>query len=184
MLIASVDRNRVIGRDGDLAWRHPDDLLRVRRLTMGGTLVMGRRTYDSIGRPLAGRRTIVVTRRTDWQPAGVTVVHSVGGALEAAGGDVIGFGGGEIYAQLLPHADRLEMTEIDAELAGDVYFPEIDPARWSASRREERDGFSWVTYERRQTPTRGRESRRDQRRASTVAPARAASTMNASAKIT
>ncbi|MFI5719763.1 dihydrofolate reductase [Nocardia sp. NPDC051750] len=148
-LIASVARNGVIGRDGDLAWRDRDDLQRVKRLTLGRTLVMGRRTFDSIGKPLPGRRTVVVTRRTDWAPAGVVIAGSISEALAAAGdGEVIGFGGGEIYDQLLDSADCLEITEIEAELDGDAVFPRIDPARWTETERIRWDGYSWVTYRR------------------------------------
>lgn len=155
-LIASVSRNGVIGRAGDLAWRHQDDLARVKRLTMGRALVMGRRTYDSIGRPLPGRRTIVVTRQPGWTAAGVTVTHSVAGALAAAAGspEIIVFGGGELYAQLIGRADRLEITHIHQDLDGDTRFPPIDPAIWQETAREERDGFAWVTYLRRGSPGR------------------------------
>jgi dihydrofolate reductase len=146
-LIASVARNGVIGREGDLAWRDRDDLQRVKSLTLGHTLVMGRRTFESIGRPLPGRRTIVVSRRMGWAPDGVTVVGCIAEALSAAGGaEIIGFGGGEIYAQLLELADRLEITEIAADLDGDVLFPEIDQAKWIEVERVPRIGYSWVTY--------------------------------------
>jgi dihydrofolate reductase len=146
-LIASVARNGVIGRSGDLAWRDRDDLQRVKSLTLGHTLVMGRRTFDSIGRPLPGRRTIVVTRRVGWAPDDVTVVGSIAEALSAAdGAEIIGFGGGEIYAQLLDHADRLEITEIASDLDGDVLFPELDRSDWFEAERVPRSGFAWVTY--------------------------------------
>jgi dihydrofolate reductase len=149
-LIASVARTGVIGRCGDLAWRNRDDLQRVKRLTLGRTLVMGRHTFDSIGRPLPGRRTIVVTHRVGWTPDGVTVAGSIAEALSAAAddGEVIGFGGGEIYAQLLDEMGRLEITEIAADLDGDVYFPKINRTDWSEAERIQRDGFSWVTYRR------------------------------------
>ena len=146
-LIASVARNGVIGLSGDLAWRNGDDLQRVKRLTLGRTLVMGRRTFESIGRPLPGRRSIVVTRGVGWAVEGVQVAGSIGEAMAAADdGDVIVFGGGEIYAQLIGTADCLEITEIAADLIGDVYFPSIDPAIWSEAERIPRDGYSWVTY--------------------------------------
>ncbi|MFJ4654841.1 dihydrofolate reductase [Nocardia sp. NPDC088792] len=146
-LIASVAQNGVIGRSGDLAWRDRDDLQRVKRMTLRRTLVMGRRTFDSIGRPLPDRRTIVVTRRNDWAPDGVTVVGSIDQAIAAAGdGEVICFGGGELYAQLIDHADQLEITEIESPLDGDVYFPPIDPTRWVETERLHREGYSWVTY--------------------------------------
>ena len=143
-------RNAVIGRHDDLAWRDRDDLQRVKQLTIGRTLLMGRRTFDSIGRPLPGRRTIVVTRRAHWAPAGVTVANSVGEALTAADGDgeVIGFGGGEIYAQLLDVSDRLEITEIAADLDGDVFFPAFTRDDWIETHRVSRTTFDWVTYQR------------------------------------
>jgi len=149
-LIAAVSRNGVIGRSGDLAWRHRDDLQRVKRLTLGRTLVMGRRTFDSIGRPLPGRRTIVITRQAGWAAPGVTVTHSVEEALAAArdSPEIVVFGGGEVYAQLIDRADRLEITHIQDEIDGDTHFPAIDPAVWREIGREERGGFDWVTYTR------------------------------------
>lgn len=149
-LLAAVAQNRVIGRGGDLAWKDKDDLRRVKAITMGKTLVMGRRTFDSIAQPLRGRRVIVVTRRTDWAPDGITVASSIAEAMAATKDDeVICFGGGEVYAQLIGAADRLEITEIDADLEGDVYFPEIEPASWYETDRVKRNSYSWVTYRRR-----------------------------------
>jgi len=149
-LIAAVSANGVIGREGNLAWRHRDDLQRVKRLTLGRTLVMGRRTFDSIGRPLPGRRTIVITRQAGWAAPGVTVTHSVEEALEAArdSPEIVVFGGGEVYAQLIGRADRLEITHIQDEIDGDTHFPVIDPTVWREVGREERGGFDWVTYAR------------------------------------
>ncbi len=155
IVVASVAANGVIGRDGDLAWRNSDDLRRLKAMTMGHTLVMGRRNYESIGRPLPGRRTVVLTRQAGWSAEGVTVVHDAGPALDAAlraiaadtGDDtVFVFGGAEIYAQLLDRADALELTEIDGEVDGDVYFPAVDPTVWREVSRERRDGFAWVRY--------------------------------------
>ena len=147
-LIAAVSANGVIGREGGLAWRHRDDLQRVKRLTLGRTLVMGRRTFDSIGRPLPGRRTIVITRQAGWAAPGVTVTHSVEEALEAAGDcpELVVFGGGELYEQLISRADRLEITHVRSEIDGDTRFPVIDPAIWREAGREARDDFDWVTY--------------------------------------
>ena len=149
-LVAAVSRNGVIGREGDLAWRHREDLQRVKRLTLGRTLVMGRRTFDSIGRPLPGRRTIVITRQAGWAAPGVTVTHSVEEALEAArdSPEIVVFGGGEVYAQLIGRADRLEITHVRDEIDGDTHFPVIDPAVWREVEREERGGFDWVSYAR------------------------------------
>ncbi len=148
-LIAAVGSNGVIGNGNDLAWRDSADLERFKRLTMGHVLVMGRKTYDSIGRPLPGRTTIVVTRQPDWSAPGVLVAHSLDEALKLAeGNEVYVAGGGEIYALALPFADRLELTEIEAAPDGDVYFPEIDRSAWRETAREAGDGFTWVTYER------------------------------------
>ncbi len=149
-LVAAVARNGVIGNDNDLVWRDRDDLLRFKRLTLGHVLVMGRRTYDSIGRPLPGRTTIVVTRDPGWSVDGVLVAHSFDDALKLAGDqDVYVAGGGEIYALALPVADELVLTEIDADLDGDVTFPPVDWSQWRELAREPRDGYAWVTYERR-----------------------------------
>jgi dihydrofolate reductase len=155
ILVASVAANGVIGRGGDLAWRNSEDLRRLKTMTMGHTLVMGRRNYESIGRPLPGRRTVVLTRQPDWSADGVTVVHDAGPGLDAAldaitadtGDDtVFVFGGAEIYAALLGRVDVLELTEIDGELDGDVFFSAPDPDEWREESRERRDGFAWVRY--------------------------------------
>ena len=147
-LIAAVARNGVVGMGNDLVWRHTDDMRRFRTLTLGRTLVMGRKTYDSIGRPLPGRTTIVVTRDRAWTADGVTVAHSIEEALAAAGADVVIAGGGEIYAATIDRADVLRLTEVDADLDGDVSFPAVDPAAWQVSAREDREGFAWVDYRR------------------------------------
>jgi dihydrofolate reductase len=148
-LVAAVARNGVIGNDNDLAWRDSADLRRFKRLTMGGTLVMGRKTYDSIGRPLPGRTTIVITRQPDWSADGVIVARSIEEALELAdGNDVYVAGGGEIYALALPLANRLELTEVDAEPPGDVHFPDVDWSQWHETTRDQQPGFAWVSYQR------------------------------------
>ncbi|GAA4124956.1 dihydrofolate reductase [Knoellia locipacati] len=149
-LIAAVGRNGVIGSDNDMPWHLPEDFAFFKRTTMGHAMVMGRKTFDSIGRALPGRRTIVITRQADWRHPDVETVHSLDDALGLAGpvGEVFVAGGGEIYAQAMPFAHRLLITEVEQEPEGDVTFPEIDPAVWHESAREERDGFAWVTYER------------------------------------
>jgi dihydrofolate reductase len=149
-LIAAVGRNGVIGSDNDMPWHLPEDFAFFKRTTMGHAMVMGRKTFDSIGRALPGRRTIVITRQADWRHPDVETVHSLDDALGLAGpvGEVFVAGGGEIYAQAMPFAHRLLITEVEQEPEGDVRFPEIDPAVWRESAREERDGFAWVTYER------------------------------------
>lgn len=153
ILIASVAENGVIGADGGLAWRNSEDLRRFKRLTTGHPMVMGRRTFESIGRPLPGRRTIVITRSLDWSFDGVETVHSVAEALARVGAeDVFVIGGGEIYAQTIGLADRLEITHIDLELVGDTHFPVIAPADWERSRVDRRDGFAFLTYLRRPQP--------------------------------
>lgn len=152
-LIASVAENGVIGADGDLAWRNPEDLRRFKSLTTGHPIVMGRRTFDSIGRRLPGRRTIVVTRSAGWTADGVEVVHSVAEGLALAGdGDTFVIGGGEIYAQSIDLADRLEITHVEQALPGDTSFPAIAPADWERSRVQHRDGFTFVSYRRRPQP--------------------------------
>jgi dihydrofolate reductase len=149
ILIAAVGSNGVIGRDNDLPWRIREDLRHFKELTLGQTLVMGRKTYDSIGRPLPGRRTVVVTRQPDWAVDGVEVAHSLEAALELADGkDVYVAGGGEIYRQALPYADRLELTEVDQSPTGDVTFPTFDRATWQVTARAPHDGFTFVTYHR------------------------------------
>jgi len=148
-LIASVAENGVIGVDGQLAWRNSEDLRRFKALTMGRTIVMGRRTYDSIGRALPGRQSIVVTRSPTWLAAGVSVAYSINAALELAGEhDVFVIGGGELYAQTIDLADRLEITHIERELPGDTRFPAIETALWDARTVLQREGFSFVTYHR------------------------------------
>jgi dihydrofolate reductase len=147
ILIAAVGRNGVIGRDNDLPFRIREDLQRFKRLTLGHTLVMGRKTYDSIGRPLPGRRTVVVTRQPDWSADGVDVAHSLDEALEYDGPLYVA-GGGDIYRQALPHASHLELTEVDQSPDGDVTFPSLHPAHWTETTRDARDGFSFVSYRR------------------------------------
>lgn len=129
-LIAARAANGVIGADGTLPWRLPDDLKRFKRLTMGHTLVMGRRTWDSIGRPLPGRRTIVLSRNQSLTLAGVTVVHDLASAYATAEGDVFVVGGAAVYRAALPDAERLHLTEVHAEVDGDVRFPPVDLSTW------------------------------------------------------
>lgn len=146
-LLAAVAANGVIGRDQGLPWRLPADLRYFKQLTLGHTLVMGRRTWDTVGRPLPGRRTVVVTRQAGWQPAGgpwpaaagtVEVAASLAAGLEraralegAAGmGEVFVVGGAEIYREALPAADRLYLTRIEQDFAGDTHFPAFDPDLW------------------------------------------------------
>lgn len=126
-LIAAMARNRAIGYKGQLPWRLPDDLRRFKAITMGHVLLMGRTTFESIGRALPGRRTIVVTRQHGWSAPDVEVAHSIDAALEKAGLDrVFVAGGGEVYAQTIDRADRLYLTKIDRVIEGDAFFPEFE----------------------------------------------------------
>jgi dihydrofolate reductase len=136
-LIAAVASNRVIGRQNKLPWRIPGDLPRFKQTTLGQTLVMGRRTFESIGRPLPGRTTVVVTRRLTFAPNGVEVANTLEDALSRVRTpEAFVAGGGEVYAQALPRADRLMLTEIDAPFEGDAFFPEFDRGAWKVTQDE------------------------------------------------
>jgi dihydrofolate reductase len=151
--IAAVARNGVIGSGNDIPWRIPEDWSRFKRLTMGQVLVMGRKTYDSIGRPLPGRTTLVITRDRRWRGDGVRAVPTLDEAFTEAAAlepeTVFVAGGGEVYRQAWGRLDRLEVTEVDQEPVGDVTFPAIDPAQWRETERDVRDGFAFVSYRRR-----------------------------------
>ena len=137
--VVAYARGRVIGRDNALPWKMPADMRRVRELTMGKPLIMGRRTYESIGRPLEGRTSIVLTRDPAFRAEGVLVARSEDEALTHAGDapEVIVFGGSEVFARFLPRADRLYITEIDADIEGDRTFPDIDRREWRETERVE-----------------------------------------------
>lgn len=152
-LIAAVGRNGVIGDGASMPWHLPEDLRFFKDTTMGGVLVMGRGTWDSIGRALPGRRTIVVTRTKDWSAPGAEVAHSLREALMIAGdGEVFIAGGGTIYAQTIDHAHRLVLTEVDVEPEGATRFPDVDPQVWREVDRVPGPApvTAWVTYERRE----------------------------------
>lgn len=137
-LIAALGRNRVIGRGRDVPWRLPADLKRFKQITMGHSVIMGRKTHASIGRPLSGRRNIVLTRDDDHSTPGCERARSLDEALALAGdGEVFVIGGGDVYEQALPKADRLYLTMIDLAPEGDVRFPEIDAADWREVERVE-----------------------------------------------
>ncbi|MCJ2141830.1 dihydrofolate reductase [Methylobacterium sp. E-066] len=136
-LVAAVARNGVIGRDNGLAWHLSSDLKRFKALTMGKPMLMGRRTWASIGRPLPGRRTLVLTRDRGFRAEGAETVHDWDAALAAAAGpELMVVGGAEIYALALTHADRLHLTEVEAEPEGDVRFPAFDRAAFRETFRE------------------------------------------------
>jgi dihydrofolate reductase len=131
-LIVALARNRVIGRDNRLPWHLPADLRFFKRTTMGKPLLMGRRTWESIGRPLPGRRMIVLSRDPAYQTPGCAVARSLDEALEVAGAvpEIMVIGGASLYAQTLPLAERLYLTCVDADVPGDAWFPEWDERDW------------------------------------------------------
>ena len=156
-LIAAMAENRVIGRDNQLPWRLSADLQHFKALTMGKPIIMGRKTYESIGRPLPGRTNIVITRDSAFQAEGCEVVHSIEQALAVARGfeEVMVIGGSAFYRAMLPRAAHLYLTRIDAEFEGDAWFPEIEPGEWHETAREahtpdERNphSYAFVTLER------------------------------------
>ncbi|MGE3877409.1 MAG: dihydrofolate reductase [Parvibaculaceae bacterium] len=136
--VVAVARNGVIGRDGGLPWRISSDLKRFKAITMGKPVIMGRKTWESLPRrPLEGRTNIVVTRQRGYDAPGALVAASLGEALaKAEGEEVCIIGGGELFREALPIADRLYLTEVDLDASGDVYFPEIDRKSWIEISRE------------------------------------------------
>ena len=151
MLVAAVAANGVIGDGPDIPWRVPGEQRLFKELTLGHVLLMGRTTYESIGRPLPGRTTIVLTRDPAWSPGRdeVLVAHDVTSALALAdaqepGREVMVAGGGQVYAALLPHADAMVLSEIALEPAGDAFFPAFDPAEWVETGREHHEGYDRV----------------------------------------
>jgi dihydrofolate reductase len=153
----AMAENGVIGRDNALPWRLSRDLKHFRRLTMGHPIIMGRKNFESIGRPLPGRTNIVVTRARDFAAPGCVITHSVNDALAAAAADPEPFviGGAELYAQTLAQARRLYLTIVHAEVAGDVYFPTLQWNEWRELARERHEAdaehafaHSFVTLER------------------------------------
>ncbi len=137
-LIVAMDRNRLIGSDNRLPWHLPADLRHFKDLTLGKPVVMGRLTYESIGRPLPGRHNIVISRDPRYRAEGCTIVPSIEDALAAAEGaaEVMVIGGASLYAAYLPRAGRLYLTRIDAAFEGDAWFPELDPSAWREVARE------------------------------------------------
>lgn len=138
-LVWAMSRNRVIGRNNTLPWRMPADLQHFRRLTTGHHIIMGRKNHEDIGKPLPGRTNIVLTQQPDYTAPGCLVVHSIEAALQVAREDseVFVIGGAMIYEQTLDLADRLYITEINADIEGDTLFPEFDRSGWTETSREE-----------------------------------------------
>ena len=163
VLLAAVADNGVIGRDNALPFRQSSDLKRFKSLTLGKPVLMGRKTYQSIGKPLPGRTNIVVSRDPQFAPDGIIVARSVDAALAAAradaqergAGEIVVIGGTDLFVQTMPLADRMEITHVHARPAGDTYFPPIDATQWRAVARSDHDAgphdetaFSYVTYAR------------------------------------
>ena len=152
-IIVAIDAARGIGFRNTLPWRLPEDLAHFKRLTTGHTIIMGRKTFDSIGRPLPNRRSIVITRNPDWRHAGVESAPSLAAALQLVEGQAFVIGGAQIYTEALPQAERLVVTEIAKTFECDAHFPPLDPGQWRETAREthrsEGAGFDYafVTYE-------------------------------------
>lgn len=153
-LIVAVSRNGVIGNEGKLPWRLPADLKRFKQLTMGHPILMGRKTFESIGKPLPGRTNIVITRQKDFQACGATVAHSLEEALQMCENEaeVFVIGGAEIYKQALPLADHIYLTRIGQDFQGDTYLFNIDPTVWKETSRDDflTDSlpYSFIAYDR------------------------------------
>ena len=137
-LIVAMARNRVIGRNNTLPWHLPADLKHFKALTMGHHIVMGRKTYESIGKPLPGRTTVVVTRNAELKIEGCAIANSLEQAIAACAGDdeIFIIGGAELYAQALPLVDTLYVTEIQRDVEGDAHFPEFNRGEWREESRE------------------------------------------------
>ena len=163
-LIVAASTNNVIGQNGELPWRLPSDLQRFKRITMGKPIVMGRKTWESIGRPLPGRKNIVLTRHADYVADGAELVTSPAAALHAAGraAEVVIIGGGQIYDLFLPKAQRIYLTRVGADVDGDAYFPPIDAGKWQLQDREAHPAddhnefdYEFLTYVRNVAPAPG-----------------------------
>ena len=162
VIVVARARNGVIGADGALPWHLSADLRRFKAMTVGKPVVMGRKTFESIGRPLPGRHNIVLSRDAGWAAPGVTTAANLAEAIAAAGLEprtraetIMIIGGAQIYAEALPSAARIELTEVDAEPPGDTHLPAFDPQRWREAAREAhpatdaQPGFAFVTLVRR-----------------------------------
>ncbi len=138
-IIAALSRNRVIGRNNQLPWRLPADLKHFKAVTLGKPVIMGRKTFDSIGKPLPGRDNIVVTRNPQFHTAGIAVVHSLDAALAnaQAAPEIMLIGGAQLYAEALPRTQRLYLTLIHVDVDGDAHFPVYNPADWRETARED-----------------------------------------------
>lgn len=155
-LIVAMARNRAIGKDGAIPWHLSDDLKRFKKLTMGRHIVMGRKTWNSLGRLLTGRHHVIISRQAGYIVPGATVVSSLGEAIKACGDDpeIFVIGGAQIYGEALPITDRIELTEIDLDVEGDTWFPPLDLSAWKETARESHTDdatglhFDFVTLDR------------------------------------
>nr|WP_314355557.1 dihydrofolate reductase [uncultured Achromobacter sp.] len=154
-LIVAYSTNRVIGRDNTLPWKLPGDLAHFKRSTLGHPIIMGRKTWDSLGRPLPGRSNIVISRNPDFAATGATVVPSLQAAIDACGevDEAFVIGGAQIYAQALPLAQRVLATEVHADVDGDAFFPLLPSFQWKETAREPQPAengydYDFVTYQR------------------------------------
>jgi dihydrofolate reductase len=160
-LIVAMAQNGVIGRGNTLPWRLPRDLKRFKAFTLGKHILMGRKTYESLGRPLPGRSNLVLTRDRRWLAPGVVVVHSLEEAMAQVGAndELVAIGGAEIYRLVLPIARRIYLTHVHADVAGDTFFPDFDPTQWAdlecsthPADDEHAYPLTFVTLERRNAP--------------------------------
>ena len=156
-IIAAMAKGRVIGKDNDLIWHLPDDLKHFKNLTKGHHIIMGRKTYESMGRPLPARTNIVITRQKDYKADGCILVNTLEEAIQKAEGDSQPFiiGGGEIYKQALKYAQTMELTEVDGEFDGDTFFPKFDKELWQEVDRTHHSkdekhqyAFDFIRYDR------------------------------------
>lgn len=153
-LIAAMGRNRVIGKDNSLPWKLPEDMKRFKEITSGKPVIMGRKTFESIGKPLPNRLNIIITRDKNYKAEGCVVVHSLGQALKSAEGneEAMVIGGEQIFREFLPKAGRMYLTLIDCDFEGDAHFPEYNENEWKEAKREGHKGdykFVFVDLERR-----------------------------------
>ena len=157
-IIAAIGKNRELGKDNDLIWHLPNDLKRFKRVTSNHYIIMGRKTYESLGKPLPNRTNIVISRNTSFNAAGCIIVHSLEAAIEAAKADSNPYilGGAQIYSQAIKIADVLDLTLVNATLDADVFFPEIDTSIWKETNRQDfkadekhQYDYSFVTFVRR-----------------------------------
>ncbi len=154
VLVAAVAENGVIGADGEIPWRLPEDFAHFKATTIGHTLVLGRTTHEGIGRPLPDRTTVVLTTNPDWSAEGVLVARTFHDAMALADerdlpGDVMVGGGAGVYAAALPYADEQVLSEVPLSPEGDTHYPDFDRTEWTETTRDERDGFTIVRLLRR-----------------------------------